>query len=329
MVSISRPKPSSYAAGEKTRAAAWKAATTTLPPAAKVLAPYVDKDGKPSEREYDHCLPAAFADLSLLPEVRTEAIELFAELAIPWHAGVGHGPSNNLVSSQVQCVNALGQMVTHPERIVRAFAAPLGTVEVIPIEADRYLTFEYVGPTDYFGEAPHGERTRGAKCTSVDAAFVHRNAVGQVELILIEWKYTETYGCRRPDPGRDTVRRRRYHATFDDPDGPLRSELLDLDVLFQEPLYQLIRQQLLAYRLEQAGAHGAQRARVVHVLPPANVGYQASLHGAAAKALGATVAEVWSKLLRRPDRFASLDPEVFLDPAITSEEYVNRYGRQS
>ncbi|MDP9181638.1 MAG: hypothetical protein M3P04_02525, partial [Actinomycetota bacterium] len=35
-----------------------------------------------------------------------------------------------------------------------------------------------------------------------------------------------------------------------------------------------------------------------------------------------------SKLLRRPERFLSLDSSVFLDPEITSQEYCHRYGAQ-
>jgi len=36
-----------------------------------------------SEKTYDHCVPPEYADLSLLPEVRTVALDLFNELAIP------------------------------------------------------------------------------------------------------------------------------------------------------------------------------------------------------------------------------------------------------
>jgi len=55
-----------------------------------------------------------------------------------WHAGVGSGPSNHLLSSQVQCTNALGQMVTDPERIARAFGPTLGVGEVLQIEPGRF-----------------------------------------------------------------------------------------------------------------------------------------------------------------------------------------------
>src|SRR4051812_10093952 len=208
-----------YSQIEKTRAAAWKTSTTTLPEAAKAPAQYVSKTGTARGPAYDFCLPREFAALSLLPEVREPALAMFAELGIPWHAGVARGPSNHLLSSQVQCVNALGQMVEDPSRIVAVFGPALGVVDVEHIEPDRFLTFEYIGPTDFFNEAPAGQRTRGAHCTSVDAAFLHRRTDGTRELVLIEWKYTESYRARRPDPDKDVVRRARYGAAFADQAG--------------------------------------------------------------------------------------------------------------
>src|SRR3954463_7785077 len=106
-----------YEENEKIRATAWKYRSSTLPAPARVPAPYVGKDGEAGSTLYDFCLPPAYATLSLLPEVREAALALFAELEIPWHAGVAAGPSNHLLSSQVQCVNALGQMVSDPNRI--------------------------------------------------------------------------------------------------------------------------------------------------------------------------------------------------------------------
>lgn len=315
-----------YSDEEKARAAAWKESTTTLPAAAKVPASYIGKDGTAGPRAYDYCLPREFAALSLLPEVRTIAPALFTELGIPWHAGVDGGPSNHLLSSQVQCVNALGQMVTDPSRIVRAFGDLLGIDTILPIEPGRYLTFEYIGPTDFFDEAPHGQRIRGAHCTSVDAAVLHRAQDGLVELVLVEWKYTESYRVRKPAPGKDALRLGRYGAAYTNPEGPVHSDVLDFELILDEPFYQLVRQQLLAHALETSGAEGAARVRVVHVLPSRNVQYQHSLHRPEHRALGQTVSDVWQQLLRRPDRFLSLDSTLFLDPKITSEEYARRYG---
>lgn len=315
-----------YTDDERRRAAAWKARTTTLPEAAKVPAPYVGKTGTAGSARYDFCLPAEFATLSLLPEVRDRGLDLFAAEAIPWHAGVGAGPSNHLLSSQVQCVNALTQMITESERLLRAFGPMLDMDEVLEIEPGRHLTFEYIGPTDFFGEAPGATRIRGAHCTSVDAAFIYRRRDGRRELVLLEWKYTESYGLRRPDPAKDVVRHRRYGIAWRAPDSPLRTDLLPFELILDERFYQLVRQQLLAHALETTRAHGADVVRVLHVLPPANAAYQASLNRREHCALGSSVSDVWQRLLVRPDRFLSVDPAVFLDPQVTSAEYVSRYG---
>jgi hypothetical protein len=317
-----------FSATERARASAWKQTTTTLPAAAKVPAAYVGKDGSVSGPKYDFCLPAEYSALSLLPEVREAALALFAELGVPWHAGICGGPGNHLLSSQVQCVNALGQMVADPDRIVRALAPILGTAEVDQIEPGRWLTFEYIGSEDYLHEAVSGKRIRGAHCTSVDAAFVHRTQDGLRELVLIEWKYTEHYGRRTVVPAKDAVRYQRYGRLLSAPDSPIVTDLLPFEDLLQEPLYQLVRQQLLANELEKAGAHGADRVRVLHVLPAGNGAYQSSLHGTLAPLLGATVKEMWQRLLRRADRFVSVDNALFLDPETTSENYIERYGQR-
>ena len=110
-----------YSETQKRGAIAWKHTTAELHAEAKQPAPYINKDGLALGEPVGHCLPAEHASLNLLLEVRQMVLDLFAELAIPWHAGIGAGPGNHLLSSQVQCANALGQMVTDPERIVRAF----------------------------------------------------------------------------------------------------------------------------------------------------------------------------------------------------------------
>lgn len=96
-------------------------------------------------------------------------------------------------------------------------------------------------------------------------------------------------------------------------------------MLLDEPFYQLVRQQLLAHALEEGGV--AERVRVVHVLSPDNLAYQRSLPRPEHRALGQSVSEVWEQqLLRRTDRYTAMDPAVFLDPDLTSREYVLRYA---
>lgn len=319
-------KINEFKAKHEALAAAWKDETSTLPDAAKVPAPYVNKDGR-TGRPYPFCLPAAYADHNLLPEIRDGAIGLFAELGIPWHAGIDGGPGNHLLSSQVQCVNALFPMVAEPDRIKRAFGECVDIDEVLEIEPGRFLTFEYIGPDDFFNEAREGARTRGSYCTSVDAAFRYRTSTGVVELALVEWKYTESYLSQiEPKPGYTQSRDKRYRSAWEAVDGSVHTDIVDLEVLFDEPFYQLTRQQLLAQELERAGAEGTHVVRVLHVLDPANAAYQTSLVSPELRSLGTTVDDVWRQLLRRPDRFAHVDPATFLDPQVTNSEYVARYA---
>lgn len=149
-----------------------------------------------------------------------------------------------------------------------------------------------------------------------------------VELVLVEWKYTESYRVRRPDRAKDQVRLARYGEAVADPDGPVRADVLSFERLLDEPFYQLVRQQLLAWELEKSGAEGASRVRVVHVLPAGNVAYQQSLARPEHRALGGSVSEVWQRLLRRQERFVSVDSGVFLDAEITSREYVLCYAEE-
>ena len=323
------PKSKSFIKSERERAIAWKMATTTVPQQSKIPAPYVTKIGSGGDRpHYDFCLPPAVANCSLLPEVRDIAIPMFKELGISWHKGVGDGPSNHLLSSQVQCVNALGQMVTNPALIVAAFGPIVGTKSVEEIEPGRYLTFEYIGDKDHLNESSGGKRVRGANCTSVDAAFLHTNDQGKRELILIEWKYTEKYAKRPDTPKKDTVRKDRYEGLLlDKLHSPIDLSDFPFKELLQDPIYQLMRQQLLAQQLEKHKAHDkVKRVIVLHIDSPLNLAYQKSLFGDKTRELGSTVDEVWKRLLKSKNRFKQMDSSVFLDPNITSAEYVLRYG---
>ena len=96
---------------ERDRAVAWKMTTPTLPDVARRPAAYIGKNGAATTGPLPFCLPAEHAKLNMLPEVRDQALDIFADRHIQWHAGVAGGPSNHLLSSQVQCANALTGMV--------------------------------------------------------------------------------------------------------------------------------------------------------------------------------------------------------------------------
>lgn len=304
---------------ERLRAAAWAARQGFEP------APWIDHTGGERGRPLPWCLPREHAAQNLLDGVRGPAVALFHELGIPWHCGVDGGPGNNLLSSQVQCVNALMPAVSDPSVPARLFGSVIDVGEVVEVEPGRFLTFEYIGATDYFGESPGRPRVRGARCTSVDAAFQHVAPDGVLELVLVEWKYTESYPTSaRRDPVRDAIRRRRYEVDLLDPEGPIHSSVVLVDDVLVEPVYQLVRQQLLAWRLERDPSVPAQRVRVLHVRPDQNQAYQASVPGHLAH-VGQTVDEMWRAILRHRNRFSSMDSATLVVVGATSGPYRLRY----
>jgi hypothetical protein len=313
-----------FVVAERQRAAAWKSRTPLLPDEARADAPYV-RDGK-DVGCHPYCLPPAYAAYNLLPEVREVALDYFARQAIAWHQPTPCGPTNHLLSSQVQCVNALMAMNDDPARIKATFASVFDVSEVLDIEPGRRVAFEYIGAQDYLGEVPDGDRCRGARTTSADAALRYRTSDGHVEIALVEWKYTEDYRGQELslDPGRR--RAQRYERAWHHAAAPVRTDVLPYEDLFVEPFYQLFRQQLLAWRVERAGELDAACVRVVHVSPHDNLALRTSLNRPSHLEAGAEVFGIWRAMVRASDRFVTLDSRVFADPGVTSADYNERYG---
>jgi hypothetical protein len=322
-----------YTTDERERAIRWKQLSADLPDEAREDGPY---SSRPDAPRYPFCLPTGYADHNLLTAIRSEALDVFRTQQIVWHKGVDGGPTSHLLSSQVQCVNALAHLLHDEGRLRRAFGGVVDIGELVPIEDGRLVTFEYVGPEGFDG-LENGRLSRGANCTSVDAAFQHRGPDGRLELVLVEWKYTERYSARSSSESNrsgDATRARRYLPLVVAPGSPVRDDVLTIADLLSEPFYQLMRQQLLASALEGRFAKQGiaapeprfDRVVVVHVAPAANAAYQLSLNTSTQVAVGSTVSEVWDAVLRDKERFVSLDSAVFLDPTVTSPSYVARYG---
>src|SRR5439155_12770400 len=129
-----------------------------------------------------------FADYNLLPDVRENALRMFAAEHVQWHEEIHSHPSNHLLDSQVQCVNALAPGLHDGDFVKSAFGDVLPIAEVIEIEPGRTLTFEFIGARDYLGERRGLPRTRGSMTTSADAAFRYQRPDNRIEIALVEWK---------------------------------------------------------------------------------------------------------------------------------------------
>src|SRR5690606_10647923 len=99
---------------QRSRATDWKGQTLTLTDEGRA-------DGSYRGKSRDFCLTETARSSNLLPEARDVALQRFTAARIPWHDGSGGLPSNHLLSSQVQCVNALAPFVAEPDRLAEMF----------------------------------------------------------------------------------------------------------------------------------------------------------------------------------------------------------------
>jgi hypothetical protein len=135
---------------------------------------------------------------------------------------------------------------------------------------------------------------------------------------LIEWKYTESYG-QPIDADGNATRLARYSNKAFAPDGPIRTDLdLKLEDFFWEPFYQLLRQQMLAWRMAKVHEADAHRVRVLHISPVGNH----ALHKVTAPSLrrfGDEAFQVFRSVLVQPGDFLSRTTGEIFTPFIKAD----------
>jgi hypothetical protein len=252
-------------------------------------------------------LKAANRQLNLAPSIRDEVDAYFGSPRnIAWHTHANHG-----LSSQVCCLNFMLPLAVNPAILgqVIGSALNLSPLKMLPVEDGPdghpyYVGFEWIGCENYLDEWPvKGTAMRGAHVTSSDA-FVRFEYKGEIQAVLIEWKYTEKYG-QPLDPIGNGERTRRYRDKIFAPNGPVKADRgLKIQDFFWEPFYQMLRQQMLAWRMERGREDGAERVSVLHISPSENL----PLHKVTAPALrhlGADAFAVFRGLLVQPENFVS------------------------
>jgi hypothetical protein len=222
---------------------------------------------------YPHILPAGNERLAFYPLLAEPILEYLEceDIAL-------HSEALNLKSSQVACFNILFPL--HQD----LHLATAVWRELMPgLAAVTAIEFEYTGPasaTAWLGEPARGRR--GQNRTSIDAAVFWQDNDGRRRASLIEWKYTEhNFGvcsaftnavrteqarcltldaATAADPARACLltdggdgRGRRYWEHL--ASAGIRREAFAgvAGCPFSGPLYQLLRQQLLAAYLREAG----------------------------------------------------------------------------
>jgi len=292
--------------GEKPKQTEFKASSSCFSDLARSEGVY---KGKPRP----FCLPIEFAEQNLFPEIRESALSHFAEHAIKWHDGQNGKPSNHLCDSQVCCVNFLFPFADKPEALAQVLRPVFPELEkMLPVESGRYVSFEWIGQENYLGEkiSRNGQRTRGANYTSADSIVMFERKDKKRQVVLIEWKYTESYGgtfLKISDSGTD--RTRIYKHLFESADCPINKNILpSFDSLFFEPFYQFMRQQFLAHEMEKAHEMGADIVSLLHIAPAHNVDFR-KITSPELEKLGESATSIWTKLVKTERRFISISTE--------------------
>jgi hypothetical protein len=272
------------------------------------------QEGVYKNKRRPFCIPRSHAEESLYDGIRAAALAYFEKHLIKWHDGQSLRPSNHLCDSQVCCLNFLFPFADKPAALA-ALLKPVypDLAHMLPIEDGQYVAHEWIGQQNYLGEkiARHGQRTRGANCTSADAAVMFQRTDGKRHIVLIEWKYTESYGgtsLRYARPS-GTDRLAIYAPLLERADCHIKREALPAwDALFYEPFYQFMRQQLLAHEMELARELDADIVSVLHIAPSHNHDFK-KVTSPTLRGLGDSATQVWKRLLSAPDRFISVYTE--------------------
>jgi hypothetical protein len=260
------------------------------------------------------CVPRECAEENLFSAIRLPIIDYFEKYEIKWHDGQDRRPSNHMCDSQICCANFLFRFADKPATLA-ALLKPVypNLAHMLPIEDGQFVAHEWIGQQNYLGEkiSRNGKRTRGANFTSADAAVMFQRTDGKRHIVLIEWKYTESYSrtwLRYAKP-LGTDRLAIYAPLLDRADCPIKRESLPAwDALFYEPFYQFMRQQLLAHEMERAHELNADVVSVLHIAPAHNRDFR-RVTSPALRGLGDSATQVWKHLLRVPERFISVNTE--------------------
>jgi hypothetical protein len=284
-------------------------------------------------RRNGHLLALGYEDENLYLPLRKQNVakDFFSARGIKWWQSPRSGdntkiigPTRNLASSQIACVNFLLPLVDTPEALVSILNhIDDDVVEVAPLEyrplagkntVSSPVEFEWVGLNSCL---EGGAGTRGANTTSVDALMVGGTATGTKRAYLFEWKYVEEYkGAESLGEGKSgETRRSRYSERYSAQDSRFNGRV-PLDELLYEPCYQIMRLCLLSDKMVQDEEFGISEAKVVVVCPEDNDAYRETITSPTLKTRlpnATRVEDVVKATLRDPSDFAIMSPEDLVD----------------
>lgn len=277
------------------------------------------------EKTYRHCIQNDFADEQLFQPIREIAKDYFDAQKIVWHGG-NKQPSNNLLDSQISFINFMEPLTIHPDTLLKCIQVVFPEASALcGVEMFRFLDYEYIGKENYLNErvAPEG-RKRGENCTSADGFLIYKTSCGKKVGVLIEWKFTESYGgdsnrVKVRDDGSMTDRYMIYKSLLKAKDSPFKyKRSSELSVLFQEPLYQFTRLCLLAKEMAKVREYGIDECKVLLLSPSFNHAL-IEVKNRLLSFISNDIREVFSGFLNNNNLFNYSYWEGFFEPALCAK----------
>jgi len=246
-------------------------------------------------------------ELNLWEGIRRDAIDYFNRNKVQWWESKGT-PNGHLLSSQVSCLNHL-YFIRQREDIASRILKKINyNFKKAVIVDDGFVEFEKVGIERLGKERLH---TRGANCTSIDAIMLAEDDYKKKTLVLIEWKYTESYSSEDKSTGASgKTRIQAYQDYLSEKDCPIKID--KYKGCFYEPFYQLMRQSFLGWQMAKRKEYGAEDWIHIHVIPHNNLELRDNITSPGLS--GKNLEEAWRNVLVEPDKYYCITHTDFLDP---------------
>lgn len=229
------------------------------------------------DQSRNFCLEKDQEKMNLFSTIRDDKVtKYFNDNKITFWSS-GKTIPNHLLSSQIACINHLFP-IREDYKAVLSIAQQIDPEfnDVVWLENDvegtrGYISFEVVSAKDHLNE---GVLTRGSNCTSIDAVIMAKKN-GENCLLVIEWKYTESYSNEDKSKGKRGEKRLNSYSDLIKNSVYLNKEQTSYkgSVYFHEPFYQLMRQTLWAEQMVNLASEEILKADSfihVHVVPEGN-----------------------------------------------------------